>query len=126
MVFIRADTVFDNKYLTPFKAAIIKKYKEMPVKNSVPVTKAPPVVEEKAPAVVEVKADSLPENKIMPEEKYTETLADVIKAMEAEFDNVTVIKQTLYIYKQSNPAFFKQQVPLLPNDIRKKYSAVFQ
>ena len=53
-----------------------------------------------------------------------ESLVDVIKAMEAETSNPTVIKEALFALKFANKEFFEQQTPTLSKEMRKKYASV--
>ena len=53
-----------------------------------------------------------------------ESLEDVIKAMEAETSNPTVIKEALFALKFANKEFFEQQTPTLSKEMRKKYASV--
>jgi hypothetical protein len=128
MKFSLGDYKFDTQYLTAYKNAILKKYGEQPPAPAAQTsqTETPASAETSVAAVADTKI--LPEKSIQPQE-YTETLAEVIAAMEAEAgagaENVNIIRRALYAYMKAQPEYFKQQIPLLSADIRERYDVVF-
>lgn len=120
--FSLGDYKFDEKVLSGVRDKIVKKY-----------TPKPTVVNKEVEAEKTVKEE--PKKDVTPkaEEKATanteqthdgESLVDVIKAMEAETSNPTVIKEALFALKFANKEFFEQQTPTLSKEMRKKYASV--
>jgi len=120
--FSLGDYKFDEKVLFGVRDKIVKKY-----------TPKPTVVNKEVEAEKTVKEE--PKKDVTPkaEEKATanteqtydgESLVDVIKAMEAETSNPTVIKEALFALKFANKEFFEQQTPTLSKEMRKKYASV--
>ena len=70
-----------------------------------------------------VKAYETPDDE--PVDSAEDSLADMIKTLEAEFD-VPAIKRTLSVLLTSHPRYFLRQVPTLPADLSAKYADVFE
>ena len=120
--FSLGDYKYDEQVLSGVRDKIVKKY-----------TPKPTVVNKEVEAEKTVKEE--PKKEVTPkaEEKATanteqthdgESLEDVIKAMEAETSNPTVIKEALLALKHANKEFFEQQTPTLSKEMRKKYASV--
>lgn len=120
--FSLGDYKYDEQVLSGVRDKIVKKY-----------TPKPTVVNKEVEAEKTVKEE--PKKDVTPkaEEKATanteqthdgESLVDVIKAMEAETSNPTVIKDALFALKFANKEFFEQQTPTLSKEMRKKYASV--
>lgn len=120
--FSLGDYKYDEQVLSGVRDKIVKKY-----------TPKPTVVNKEVEAEKTVKEE--PKKEVTPkaEEKATanteqthdgESLVDVIKAMEAETSNPTVIKEALFALKFANKEFFEQQTPTLSKEMRKKYASV--
>lgn len=120
--FSLGDYKYDEQVLSGVRDKIVKKY-----------TPKPTVVNKEVEAEKTVKEE--PKKDVTPkaEEKATanteqthdgESLVDIIKAMEAETSNPTVIKEALFALKFANKEFFEQQTPTLSKEMRKKYASV--
>lgn len=118
--FSLGDYKYDEQVLSGVRDKIVKKH-----------TPKPTVVKVEAEKIVkeDPKKDAIPKVEEKPKANKEQThdgesLEDVIRAMESETTNPTVVKEALFALKVANKEFFAQQTPLLPKEMRKKYASV--